>query len=88
MRSVFSKISSFVAAIILLSLFCTNFYDKSSTQLTKEIEVIPAPDFCNTTNNPIPAHTNQDNWLQKVQHDIASREYHINYAADKNFFAG
>jgi hypothetical protein len=27
----------------------------------------------------------QDNWLQKVQQDIASREYHINYAADKKY---
>ncbi len=87
MRSVFYKISSFAAAIILLGLFCANFYDKSSTQPTEktETEVIPAPDFCHTTNNPIPAHTNQDNWLQKVQQDIASREYHINFAADKKY---
>ncbi|MFA7379458.1 MAG: FG-GAP-like repeat-containing protein [Bacteroidia bacterium] len=87
MLPVFSKASSVTAAIILLGLFCANFYDKSSTQLTVKIEteVIPAPDFCNATNNPLPAHTNQDNWLQKVQKDIASREYHINYATDKKY---
>jgi hypothetical protein len=88
MRSVFYKISTVAAIIIFLGLFCANFYDSNPTvQLTEKVEteVIQAPDFCHTTNNPIPAHTNQDNWLQKVQKDIASREYHINYATDKKY---
>jgi len=88
MRSVFSKVSTVAATIILLGFFCANFYDKNPTNHPTEkieTEVIPAPDFCKISSNPIPAQTNQNNWLQKVQQDIASREYHINYAADKKY---
>ena len=37
----------------------------------------------NTKKDALPF--SQDNWLQKVQQDIAAREYHINYAADKKY---
>ena len=88
MLPVFSKASTVTATIILLGLFCANFYDNNPTdKLTQktETEVIPAPVLCKTSSNSIPAHTNQDNWQQKMLQDIAAREYHINYAADQKY---
>ncbi|MFA7379457.1 MAG: FG-GAP-like repeat-containing protein [Bacteroidia bacterium] len=77
---------SFIGLVIVAALIWTNLKNSSFTSPASNNGLVEVIKVSKTERKdaPLPALT-QDNWQQKVQQDIALREYHINYAADKKY---
>ncbi|MBP6303390.1 MAG: FG-GAP repeat protein, partial [Bacteroidia bacterium] len=76
---------SWLGVTILTILVWSNLKNQTilSAGINKLSPIVVYAEKENTKKDTLPF--TQDNWLQKVQQDIASRECHINFAADKKY---